>query len=166
MNEYLSAIISTAVACGIVSLFAGERGMGRYVKYIAALAVISVMLSPLVSVLADIPSFSELMNMQDYASKSESDFESAVIGEVKKGLSQSVADMLESRFKISRGAVRSEFILDTGDIENVVIERIDIWIYPRVNALEISDISRYIGDIFGCGVRVYGDDDINNFNGG
>ncbi len=154
MKAYLVSILTVALAVGIMNALSPDAKLGKYVKYLSSLVVVLIILSPLARVSGSLLSFSDMMSSSEYSGDGEGGLENSVLNQTKKNLENSLKDMLYSRFSIAEASVNADFILDASDIEAVVIERIDIGIYPSVSSWLASDISEYIGGIFNCKVTV------------
>jgi len=154
MEAYVKGIILIG-AVGTVILSAlphGEGGSGRYVKYIAGLTVLLVIISPITGLLDTSHSFSfEVPTVQ----KGESELYSAVISKTAENISRFISDRCLEKFSLDPESIRVRLLLDESDVESVEITEIQIYTEERKSEKR-DRIRRYFGDLFETKVYVFG----------
>lgn len=154
MNDFYSYIYSLAVAAaaaGIVTALAPEGGqLKKYVKYIAALCVLIMLLLPARGAITGLSNtFGEAFDSLDIGAGTEetTDAESAVITQTADNIEAALASLLADKLGCGEQDVEVEIILDAGDISAVEITEVYVAVPEKYAA---AGLELWISEQSGC----------------
>ena len=154
MEAYVKGVIIIgAVSSVILSVLPrGEERSGKYVKYIAGLAVLLIIISPIAGLFDFAHTFTTDLPSVDTG---ESELYSAVISKTADNISRFILDRCLEKFALDPAGVKVRLILNESDIENVEITEIQLFTEEK-NSEKRERIRKYIEEIFETKVYVFG----------
>lgn len=132
----------------IMLLVPENSNLIKYVKWITALCVVIVLISPILNI-------NGKLNINDYTEEEKTIDESTteiIINEFKNRVEKTVSEMIAERFNIKCKNVTLD--LNTNDIENIYIDKITVGLDTSSKFLK-SDISGYLCEKLLCRVEFY-----------
>lgn len=154
VKEYVFSIMIVSISCAALNILTPEgSGTSKYVHFIAALVVSTVLLSPIQSLVGVLPDiFDKGYSIPAYAEKnSEYLYTDTIISETIENIKNTLASQLYNRF----GYEACDLIIecDTSDSKNVAINEVTV-IYEKDNRFLFSDTENYIKELLGCECEV------------
>ncbi len=162
MKEYITGIVIAACASGIIiciSPDSGRSGIGKYVRYIAALAVLVVICSPLKGMISDFGNF--MANTDGISNSTDTDgydynaSNLLMVDSSAAGISKLMSEKISQKFCTSADNVRVKLSINYGKITEVKITDAEILLYADAAYLDSSAVAEFIQSEFGFPVKVY-----------
>ncbi|MBR5514623.1 MAG: stage III sporulation protein AF [Clostridia bacterium] len=154
IREYVFSIMIVSVSCAAVNMLTPENsGLSRYVHFLAALVVSFAILSPLQSLLYELPAFldTEFKNDAVLSFSGELNSEELIINETVEILEKELKVQTENRLKCKIEDLR--IICDIKDTENISITKIEVD-FENDNKYLFSDTRNYLEDLMMCECEV------------
>jgi hypothetical protein len=154
METYVKGIIVIGAVCSVIltALPHGDERTGRYVKYIAHLVTLLVIISPLSGLFSFAGSFT--IDIPE-TEESESTSHTAVIAQAAENISRFITESCAEKFALDPVNVKVRLILDESDTENVKLEEIQIFCDEK-RSEEKERIRRHFEELFETRVFVFG----------
>ncbi len=130
IREFILSLVSAAAACSLVEGFLPDGGVKKYVKYLASLVILAVLLAPLGDIIERLPSLA-------YAGEFSYDSVDA-LARANSIVAMHIEKALCEKFSIGEGEIEAKY-----DGERIVVRaRKRPWLYE-------GDIVLYILNNFG-----------------
>lgn len=159
MSEYLMSVIGGALLAGVVVNLlpeGGGEGMKKYVKLLAALCVLTILISPAVSLLESLGTLAR-GGFEGLISDNRTDFEGEYRGYMlevgKENIERGVAALLFDKYGIPEGECRVKAEVREGD-EGLELIRINITLSGRSALRDPYAIEGYLSGLLDCECRV------------
>lgn len=144
-------VISLASAC-VNMLTPDESETSKFVNFLVSAVVCVVLLSPIHSLLKTLP---ELLSydIEAYAEvdSDEAVYADSIINAAIDNIKRDISLSLQKKFSIDAEKIEIEY--DSSDIENIVINKVVIFI-QKGNKYISSDICRYLSSLLSCECEV------------
>ena len=160
MAEYIKNVIIVGVvsAMSVMLLPKGAEQTGRYVRQIAAFALLTVILAPLKNISGMVEDLKNVVSgitefestKQEYADSAD-----AVIGKSAETISKYIINVCTREFNTDETKMRVKLVLDEADTENVIIKEIQVFAVERDREL-LYEIESYLKELFETEVHVFG----------
>lgn len=147
LRSYLTTAMLASVASAICIQFTDER-FRKYVKFIAGLCILAVLVLPLTTLVPEIGSIdlAPLMNMED----AETDA-TEYLNLLGEQLARSVGDRVARRHNLPREVIYVNLALDTTDLSSIELVSIELTVTTECDE---EAIERVLSDEFACEVSV------------
>lgn len=159
MIEYIKGVISAAAVSSIVlSALPGEnRSNGKYVKFICALTLLLVILSPISGISKVISATKNSLKAftEFHEADTSTSSERSIIDAASDEISKYIKDILAEKYNFDRSNIKVKIIINDDDPENVIIEEIQVFASERsAQARRKAEI--YLSDKLLTEVRIFG----------
>ena len=150
LKEYCYALIIVSLISTLIILLAPTNSkLIKYLRWITALCVTAVLISPILNLSGDIE-FTVFKNGDP-----SFDYENAndmILKEFSNKLSKSAKELVSEKFNVNCTSVDIEIISD--DIEAVVLKKIKVLIDTESSFLK-ADIKKYLKEKLSCEIEIY-----------
>ena len=148
MAEYLIALVSASVVCGVISILSPKGDTGKYVSFICGLCMLGVMVTPIADVIKNFDSLSEYVEgsfVEDSKKYYEKVFEDNLKNESIEQAEMLIEEKLSEDLKIERKAFSVQLIFEGKAIKKAVFT-----IFPSGIAIDTGAVIRYIEATLDC----------------
>lgn len=147
LRSYLTTAMVASVASAICIQLTDER-FRKYVKYLAGLCMLLVLVHPLLGLISDMGDYS--ISVEESSEETLSG-DSAYVGLLGNQLSEAIGDRVAYIYDLSRDAVYVTLTLDTSDLSAIEIKAIDLLITEKCDG---ERIAQAMSAEFACTVNV------------
>ena len=154
MGGYVISVVAVGAICALVTLMSPEGELGKQVKVVVGIVLISMSISPLISLVRGLQGLDISSLVPEYEEEKaeyESIFYEGFLAAEEKNAKDGIAVMICDRFGIERSDL-SVSLRVCGDGGVRRIERIFITLYGSAVWKDTEEIERYLGELFSCEV--------------
>jgi hypothetical protein len=148
LKSYLFTAMLASLASTILIRITDPRHRS-YLRYIAGLALLLLISSPLTSLGAELGA--ALSDVEFSGSDKTEDDKKEFLGEMGRTMSVQIGDLIAKEFSLSRERVTVKLTLDLSDVSAIAIYRVDVSISGNCDA---DAIDRYLTESLNCEVTV------------
>lgn len=153
MKSYLLALVSTAVIAALAGFLAPQGNLGKYVKLVSTLLLLTVILAPLPSAIESLRDLPGLFHTDDKQKESEEESLQRIIDTTSKTyFATELTNRLEERFSIAPGDISVAIRWQERDGESVPAE-VTLLLSGRAKWNDPSKAESYVSDLLGCPCR-------------
>lgn len=150
MKTYLLSLIATAAVAALVGFLAPEGNLGKYVKLVSSLLLLTVILSPLPSALESLRDLPSLFRRSDTQAQSEEESLQEVLDTTSKTyFAAELTERLEERFAITPGEISVVIRWEDRDGESIPAE-VTLLLSGRAKWKDPKEVESYVSDLLGC----------------
>ena len=147
-------LIIVSIACALLTMLFYKTNLYQSVRFICSVVILAYMVQaflPFYSAIGDLIVIDEHEESEasDGAEKNENHY----VNYVTVGICQKIKSIICNRYNVNDEDVKVSLTINNDDPENIIIKNVTVTLTD--DSAEVSaDISRYIGDMLGCGCTV------------
>lgn len=153
MSGYFGSISAVAIGAGAILLLCpDDPGIKKYLNFLVSLCMVCTLLLPIKDTIGTLPSLIDRAKISAASAKSVEVTNEYLIYALKEEIALAVRQDVSNRFGIADSNVSCEieYIPETNEARLISIEVI----IHKGGKCAVSDVSRYIGEIYDCDVNV------------
>lgn len=162
MSGYINSVITVSLVASIACALAPEgKGIGRYIKYVAALMTLLVILAPLSLLIGGKSSHDTsgggtdtVFTPSETTNEVTTDYREAIITAAVDKMKKTVISVLATRYDVRVEDASVELEYDASDYSNIIVTHIYITLTGYSSWIDAKDAADYIGDLFACPVTI------------
>lgn len=162
MSDYINSVITVSLVASIACAIAPEgKGISRYIKYVAALMTLLVIIAPLSLLIGNKSSHDASLDGADTTSAPSettdevtTDYREAIIAAAVDKMKETIISVLATRYDVRVGDASVELEYDASDYSNIIVTHIYITLTGYSSWIDAGDAAGYIGDLFACPVTI------------
>ena len=150
MKTYLLSLIATAAVAALVGFLAPEGNLGKYVKLVSSLLLLTVILAPLPSALESLRTLPERFRKSNAQAESEEGSLQKVLDTTSKTyFAAELTERLEERFAITPGEILLVIRWEDRDGKSIPAE-VTLLFSGRAKWKDPKEAESYVSDLLGC----------------
>ncbi len=159
--NYIGSILITSAASGLICAFMPDSSnISKYIKFITALVMVSIILMPVIEIVSDTDSLFDIMSEKIAEISKPNDNiiipESGkwIVNESVNNIADSLKTMLSRKFDIAEENILIEVIVDDSDISEITVEKIKVTLAGTAVWKDSYEIENYIRDMLECDTEI------------
>ncbi len=145
---YIKEVIFVSVICGIITKLpiSDEKGTERFVKFIASIAFLFVILSPISatsSVCFQIYNGLENIGDKGIESSDDTEFYTGTLEVIAEEICKTAANRAAEEFSVPEDSFSIKLILNGNDFEDIKIEDATVYVNNSASHIDISVLQDY-----------------------
>ena len=153
MKTYLLSLIATAAVAALAGFLAPKGDLGKYVKLVSTLLLLTVILAPLPSAIGSLRDLPELFRRSDAQTESEEGSLQKVLDTASETyFAAELTERLEERFSIAPGDLSVVIRWERQEGESTPAE-VTLLFSGRAVWKDPKEAESYVSDLLGCPCR-------------
>lgn len=160
MQDFFGNLIVLSVSSALLILISPDGSdVKKYIRYLAGIAVVALVCASFIPLVKSVRDISDglkdlLLGEGGYNVPGE-DGSDWIVGESVKNIEKGIADLVGGRFMIDTTCVGVKAVVNSSDLENIVIEKIIITLSGDGKYVSAEGVKSYIGEMLDCETEVY-----------
>lgn len=147
-------LITVSIVCALLTMLFYKTNLYQAIRFICSVVVIAYMVQaflPLYSAIGELITIDENVesDVSDGIEKSENDY----VDYVTVGICKKIKDIISNRYNINEDDIKISVTINNDDPQNIIIKSVTVTLIDDGKNVS-EEISRYIGDLLGCGCTV------------